>query len=267
MPLRIATLLILLFWLGSVAWLCAVVWAPPSSRMALTDPREVYRVFFGWNESTTMALLDNGRRRGEIKVSGSTGHHEQDGVVERVLSVSGVTDRLMEDGSTAIQVSWRGSIAFTEEMRVRDGEVSLRVPGRELTAHLAYDARQGEGTGFQARVDMAGQEIFAVDSLSGLQPTALALPLLGQASELAGVAGATLGSLKFTVEARTGNFLLAGREIPAFVLILRGEEAGQELRAYISEAGEPLRIETDFGIEAVSEILVPLSAYKRSPSS
>jgi len=29
----------------------------------------------------------------------------------------------------------------------------------------------------------------------------------------------------------------------------------------LSEVGEPLRIETDFGVEAVSEILVPLDAY------
>jgi hypothetical protein len=35
------------------------------------------------------------------------------------------------------------------------------------------------------------------------------------------------------------------------------------VRAYLSEVGEPLKIESDLGFEAVSEILVPLDAYRR----
>ena len=61
MALRLFTVGVVLLWLGSVAWLCAVVWAPPGSRMARVDPREVYRVFFEWNDSTKMALLEDGR--------------------------------------------------------------------------------------------------------------------------------------------------------------------------------------------------------------
>ena len=38
MLFRILPLGIVLFWLGSVGWLCAVVWAPPGSRMARVDP-------------------------------------------------------------------------------------------------------------------------------------------------------------------------------------------------------------------------------------
>ena len=57
MPFRLFSIAVVLFWMGSVGWLCAVVWAPPGSRMAKIDPREVYEVFFAWNESTTMTLL------------------------------------------------------------------------------------------------------------------------------------------------------------------------------------------------------------------
>ena len=73
MLLRIVPIFIVTFWLASVAWLCAVVWAPPESRMAQVDPRQVYDVFFAWNESTNMTLLDNGMRRGQITIAGSSG--------------------------------------------------------------------------------------------------------------------------------------------------------------------------------------------------
>ena len=68
MPTRLITVFIVLFWAGSMAWLCAVVWAPPASRMAKVDPQEVYGVFFGWNDTTTMTVLEHGVRRGQITV-------------------------------------------------------------------------------------------------------------------------------------------------------------------------------------------------------
>ncbi len=265
MPARLAAPAIVLFWLGSVAWLCAVVWAPPGSRMSRIDPREVYRVFFDWNESTTMALLENGVRRGEIKISGGSGLDEESGVVERVLSLSGTTDR-HDEGAEApsAHLSWRGSLAFTETMEVRDGEIALRIPDRGLNAHLAYDGTGSGDPRILASVNLAGQELLSFDSLEGPPPASSALPLLGPIGALAGLGLSELGAPSLTTEARRGDFILAGREILAFLLVLRGPEPGQELRVYLSEAGEPLRLDTDFGFEAVSEILVPLGAYKRS---
>jgi hypothetical protein len=73
--------------------------------------------------------------------------------------------------------------------------------------------------------------------------------------------------LRFTTDARVGNFNLGGREMRAFLLTLRSDKQAQEVRIYLSEAGEPLRIESDLGFEAVSEILVPLDAYQRRSST
>lgn len=266
MPLRLATIAIVLFWLGSVAWLCAVIWAPPSSRMAQIDPREVYRVFFDWNESTTMALLENGTRRGEIKISGGSGTDGESGIFERVLSLSGTTDRHDErSGVPTTHLSWRGNLAFTEAMELRDGELSLRIPDRELNAHLAFDGTGGGTPRTKARVEIAGNALISFDSDDAPDSAASSppLPALGSLGNLVGIGPLDPSALNVTTEARMGTFNLAGREIRAFLLVLRGEEPGQELRAYLSEAGEPLRLETDFGFEAVSEILVPLDAYKR----
>jgi len=73
MPARLFTVFVVLFWAASVGWLCAVVWAPPESRMSRVDPREVYDTFFAWNDSTSMTLLENGARRGQLTVSGGSG--------------------------------------------------------------------------------------------------------------------------------------------------------------------------------------------------
>ena len=277
MPVRLFSITIVLFWLGSVAWLCAVVWAPPSSRMARIDPREVYEVFFAWNDSTKMTLLENGTRRGEVTIAGGSGIGAVSGIFERFLSLSGQLDTFDErSGAPVVDLFWKGTLTFTETMESRGGEFSVRIPSRELTAMIAYDgpiaggspaspAGGGKGrTPMRARVVMGGREVFAIGPDSPFDP-AMAAPMLGPLASMGGVNFLDPSRLSFTTEARVGNFNLGGREMRAFLLTLRSDEQDQELRIYLSEAGEPLRIESDLGFEAVSEILVPLEAYQRRP--
>lgn len=283
MLLRLSALAIVLFWAGTVAWLCAVVWAPPGSRMAKVDPREVYRAFFEWNDSAKMALLENGRRRGEITVQGGSGPLPETGEVERFLSLSGQLDTY-DEGSAAprIEMFWKSVLSFSEEMAWRAGTVSVRVPSNDLSAQLSFEGPVPEGglPAMRAEVKLGERELLSIDPSS--PRAAAALPLLGSLGGIGGIGGIGggslgggglagalgplgLASLKLSAEARAGRFNLAGREIGAYLLVLRGEEPGTELRIYLSEAGEPLRLETDLGFEAVSELLVPLDAYERTP--
>lgn len=275
MPVRLFSIAIVLFWLGSVAWLCAVVWAPPGSRMAKIDPREVYAVFFAWNDSTKMTLLENGVRRGEVTIAGGSGVEAQTGVFERFLSLSGQLDTFDErSGAPVVDLFWKGTLTFTETMESRGGEFSVRIPSKELTATIAYEgpidgfgpasASSSGRTPMRARVAMGGREVFAIGPDSPFDP-AMAAPMLGPLASMGGVNFLDPTQLAFTTEARVGSFNLGGREMRAFLLTLRSDEQDQELRVYLSEAGEPLRIESDLGFEAVSEILVPLEAYQRRP--
>lgn len=275
MPVRLFSIAIVLFWLGSVAWLCAVVWAPPGSRMAKIDPREVYAVFFAWNDSTKMTLLENGVRRGEVTIAGGSGVEAQTGVFERFLSLSGQLDTFDErSGAPVVDLFWKGTLTFSETMESRGGEFSVRIPSKELTAMIAYEGPiDGLGpastpssgrTPMRARVAMGGREVFAIGPDSPFDP-AMAAPMLGSLASMGGVNLLDPAQLAFTTEARVGSFNLGGREMRAFLLTLRSDEQDQELRVYLSEAGEPLRIESDLGFEAVSEILVPLEAYQRRP--
>lgn len=271
MPFRLFSIAVVLFWMGSVAWLCAVVWAPPGSRMAKIDPREVYEVFFAWNESTTMTLLENGVRRGQVTVSGGSGTDAESGEFERFFSVAGSSERFDErSGSPIVEFFWKGTFSFTEAMESRGGEFTARIPQRELNAHLAFEAARSTGAKpvIRARVEMAGNELFSLDPEAnpGLDPAG-ALSMMGPVAGLSGLGSLNPADLKLTTEARVGSFNLAGREMRAFLLTLRGAQPDQTVRVYLSEAGEPLRIETDLGFEAVSEILVPLEAYQRQNSA
>jgi len=271
MPVRLFTIAIVLFWLGSVAWLCAVVWAPPGSRMTKIDPREVYRVFFEWNESTKMTLIENGVRRGEVTVQGGSGIEAESGEFERTLSVSGTIESYDErSASSLVNLFWKGTLAFTGTMESRGGEFAVRIPGKELTAHLSFGGAvtEGEKPAIRANVVMAEREVFSFDSSAskGVDPSS-ALAMLGSFGSIPGLGSLDPSAMKITTEARTGSFSLGGREMRAFLLTLRGADPGQEVRIYLSEVGEPLRIETDLGFEAISEILVPLEAYKRQPDA
>ena len=259
MPTRLITVFIVLFWAGSMAWLCAVVWAPPASRMAKVDPQEVYGVFFGWNDTTTMTVLEHGVRRGQITVSGGSGEDWDTGIFSRVLSVSGSMERFDElSSSSLVELLWKGTVSFSGDMEMQDGEFSVRVPGKELSALLAV---KGGVPGYQAKVTLAGSEILGFDS-AGDAPLP---PLLGQGllESIPGFDSFDPASIKFESEARMGSFNFAGRDMRAFLLLLRSPEHGQELLIYLSEVGEPLKIESDLGFEAISEILVPLDAYLR----
>ncbi|HRQ87547.1 MAG TPA: hypothetical protein PLA50_02045 [Bacteroidia bacterium] len=257
-----------LFWLGSVAWLCAVVWAPPGSRMARVEPEQVYATFFNWNDSTEMTLLDHGVRRGKAIVAGGAGVDRKSGVFERTLSFS-LSFETYDEGSGFYvgDQLWKGSLGFAESMELLHGEISARIPKRDLTAHFRIGPGSGEDRSPAAHVSvtMGNREIFSFDP--AVVSDGAASAMLGSLGGLTGLGGLDPASLAMEAEAREGSYTLAGREMRAILLELRFPEQEQAIRVYLSEIGEPLRIETGLGLEAVSEILVPLDAYKRPTSA
>ncbi|NLT70810.1 MAG: hypothetical protein GXX91_08960 [Verrucomicrobiaceae bacterium] len=273
MLFRILPLGIVLFWLGSVGWLCAVVWAPPGSRMARVDPLEVYRVFFSWNDSINMTLLEHGLRRGQVTVSGGSGNDPVTGAFARDLSVSGSVERYdPRSVSHLVDLFWKGTVSFTEAMALLESDFSVRVPGQDLSARLHYLESAGM---VDLRVSKDGREILGFDGLaSGPGGSAAQSPLamlgaMAGGPDGLGVIGALglgalpPGALSLEASARMGNFNFGGRDMRAYLLTLRHSTHDQELRVYLSEVGEPLKIESDLGFEAVSELLVPLDAYRR----
>ena len=276
MLFRIVTVAIVGFWLASVGWLCAVIWAPPESRMAQVDPREVYEVFFAWNESTRMTLLENGSRRGEITIAGGSGDDRKTGLFVNSFSMTGTIDTIDPSNDfPGIDLSWRGLAEFSRELEFDSGDFSVRIPGLNMSAHVSLEGRPMVT---KAAVSMSEIPVFRFDSSkdSFNSGSLQSLPLAGAFggglpfSSMAGkgeLDESVLDSLK--VDARMGNFTFGGRDLQAYLLIFSSGDHDEAMRVFLSGVGEPLRIETDFGFEAVSEILMPLEAYlkkKESPS-
>lgn len=260
MLLRAVTVIIIIFWLGSIGWLCAVVWAPPGSRMMEVDPREVYDVFFSWNDQIDMTLIENGERRGQLTVSGGSGEDIATGVFSNELSVSGSIEdfRTAETAATA-NLFWKGLVRFDREMELVAGDLSVRVPRQQLIAQLSFE---GEPRQIRARATLGDAEIFRFDGAADGEAGTLPMQMLPMGSML-GAGNFDLASLAWESEASMGTFKFEGRTMRAYLLTMRLPDQGQEFRLFLSEAGEPLRVETDLGFEAVSEILVPMETYRQ----
>jgi len=260
MLLRAVTTIIIAFWLGSIGWLCAVIWAPSGSRMIEVDPREVHDVFFAWNDQIDMTLLASGERRGQLTISGGSGEDSATGILRNELSFSGSIEdfRAAETAATA-NLFWKGLVRFDSEMALQAGDFSLRVPRQQFHAHLSFD---GEPRQIRARATLGEAELFRFDGAADGGAKALPLHLLPMGSML-GAGNFDLSSLAWESDASMGTFKFEGRAMRAYLLTMRMPDQGQEFRLFLSEAGEPLRIETDFGFEAVSEILVPLETYRQ----
>lgn len=273
MLLRIVPIFILTFWLASVAWLSAVVWAPPESRMSQVDPRQVYDVFFAWNESTNMTLLDNGTRRGQITIAGSSGDDLETGEFVKTLNVNVVLERPDEDVDVPglkTDLFGRGLLDFSDALQLMGGIFSVRVPKQELTGHFEMDRKEGSDPSvidkdsfhMRARATLGGNEIFSFDSEKGDGPGVYPLPLsMIPMRSMVDPKSFDPSQWQLDNDARVGTFTIGGRQLRAFLVTFRKKDSEGAVRVFLSEVGEPLRIETDFGVEAVSEILVPLDAY------
>jgi hypothetical protein len=161
------------------------------------------------------------------------------------------------EGSRSIDLFWRGVVDFSEEMKLLKGDFSVRVPSKQLTGHLKL---AGDPLQMSARALSNSAELFSYEG--AVEGGGLPLQVLPMASVM-GLSQFTPSDVALSTEARVGTFSFGGRDLRAYLLTFRRSESEGSLRIYLSEAGEPLRIDSDFGMEAISEILVPLDAYKK----
>lgn len=241
--------------------------------MAQVDPRQVYDTFFAWNESTTMTLLDNGVRRGQISIAGGSGEDPDTGEFVKSFSLSGLLEHPDESASELgmeTDLFWRGLLDFSDALHLMAGEFSVRIPKQGMTGRLKMRRKESsdpvaiavEHFHIEARATLAGNEIFAYDSEKSGEGSASPIPFsMLPMQSMIDPKSFDPSSWQLENEARSGSFTIGGREVQAYLVSFRNKDSEGSVRVFFSEVGEPLRIETDIGIEAVSEILVPLDAY------
>lgn len=227
--------------------------------MTEVDAREVYDVFFNWNESSIMTILENGIRRGELRLAGSSGPNPETGDVIKILSLSGSLEKYEERYQSSIGGSyWKGNLFFNEEFELDAGDFSIRIPRNSMTALLSFE---NDPLKVSASAQVAGKEVFKFgdekNDSSSIPPA-----ILPMVSGL-GLSQLDPSSIRWRSSAHVGEYTFGGRDMRAYLLILRLPDQDMTLRIYFSEVGEPLKVETNLGLEAVSEILVPLEAYRK----
>lgn len=241
---------IVVFWLFSMGWLTKTLLAPDHGGMTPVDPRRPLSAFFGWNDSTRLTLLQDGKKLGEISVLGASGEGQLPS-----LSVSGTLLGNVAPAVLGTFVSFL--VKFNEDYTPNGGALSLRIPSRDLDVKASKSAPEAP---LHAQVTMAGETIFAHDGASNESP--LNPGILGMFGQNP-AAGMLLGSgvpsgWDWQVKAFQGRYRLAGRTLPVFLIIVSTDQQDAEVRIYLSKAGEPLEIGTDFGFQAISEVLVPI---------
>ncbi|MCB1232424.1 MAG: hypothetical protein KDN19_19405 [Verrucomicrobiae bacterium] len=274
---------VILLWLVSTGWLVRTTWFSSETRFDPVAPEEALDAFFKWSDRTTLAVLENGRRIGRMEVSGSEGREPRTGGYSRVLSTQGTLD--VDDRDTKVGTrpglngtTWRLAAEFDQEMELQKFRLVFRIPKQELDLRMEL---KGEPPQIAARASVGGLVIYeagkmsmdedgnVIDEARDDQAGTATAPSLPPSAALGWLPGGALLNDRETwkpkIEASRGMMRVAGSNQPIYLVKLRfgDDESVAPIRLYLSETGEPWRIDTGWGFEAVAEVLVPVEDQAR----
>ncbi len=242
----------IVFWLGTIGWLAKTIWTPDKTELVEVDLRRPVSSFFAWNDTTSMVLLESGKKLGEIQVAGFSENKNGDpaGFSLTVILNGEVPPTIM--GTFA-----RCLFHFDRDLSLNHSDLIFRMPSNNLKI-LASVAGKQQVT--NAEVNLNGARIFSFNSAT---PTSQ-LPSVESIFKASPEVNSVLGQMgdpstwKWQLKAFRGNHHFHGKKLPIYLLKLNLEQFNQTIRLYLSESGEPLKLETDMGFEAVSEMLAPI---------
>jgi len=241
----------IVFWLGSIGWLAKTLWTPDQAELMEVDLRRPVNTFFSWNDNTSMLLLENGRKLGELQVAGFSEHKDDPaGFSLTVLLNGNVPPALM--GTFA-----RFMVRFEPDLSLHHSDLMFRMPSNNLKVLASVNGQQQVAS---AEISLNGAKLFSYDSAA---PNSQLPSVENMIKSAPGVNGmldqfGNPSAWKWELVAYRGNHPFHGKKLPVYQLNLKIEPIDQTIRLYLSESGEPLKIETDMGFEAVSEMLAPI---------
>lgn len=273
---------VVLFWLVSTGWLLRSIWFEEESNFEPVATEEALGRFFRWNDQSTLVVLDNGVRIGQMIVSGFEGEDRRAGEFNRSLSTQGNLDEIkavkgQPSRENLAGSTWRLTADFDEEFELKEFATVLWIPRQTLDIRMELTSESRE---LAALVTMGEVEMLKVGELSDKgesgrkrrsknggddeAPPALQMPPAAAAGWLPG--GAMLGdenAWKPDIKASRGSMEVAGGLQPVYLVEIAFGDQGPPIKLYLSEAGEPWRIDSGWGFEAVAEVLIPASALSR----
>ena len=262
---------VVFFWLFAAGWLTWSALRPERAGMLPLDPRRPLDVFFAWNESAQLTLLKDGLRIGQISVAGFDGKpNRPENPAKPGFSVSGTVEKIITDDHgkpvPTVGLSSRNLIEFNEEdLSLHAARFQFRAPAAQLDVEASVGGREED---LQVRATLAGKEIFVYNGSAAKPPVLPNVAGFGFEKMGTGVLREALDSvgdpsqIEVETKAYRGVQRLAGRRFQVYVMEFSIAQFDQKMTVFFSESGEPLQIKTTFGYEALSEVLVPLDAYR-----
>ena len=254
--MRIFQASIVCFWLATMVWLAKTILTPDEAGMIQVDPRRPVQTFFSWNDTAGMILLQNGVKLGEVQMVGYPADEDGD--------PAGFSIALILNGEVETPVMGtfvRGLFRVNPDFSLHSSDFLFRIPSSDFKV-LASAKSDGNVT--MADAFLGGNKIFSFNSQTSeaIDPGMMGMvknhPL---ASELLSNAGDP-ADWKWQIEAYRGMHKFSGKRLPVYLIKLSLQQAQQSVRFYFSDSGEPLKVETDLGYQAISEMLSPVEKYK-----
>ncbi len=264
MIFRFLQLLIFFLWLGTTFFLVRRAYFPDENYFKPASIDYVSDLFFGRVDKSDLVISQDGKRVSFLSVTPNRPQHlptklqaEPGELLE--IHCFLLTDEKLQDQMGQIIVS--GSVYVDPLFQPQACSLALRAPHLNLNgellmvldpADLSFRIRQAKTTLLSS--DDLDSSLDLLKSASALSPQAPDLSLiegfnLEQVEQL-------IGSLEIEVDCRHGQFRILGDRYEGYILQFRLFE-GVELRLYLSELGELLRIDGIPNIKILGEAFVP----------
>ena len=248
MVVRTLQFLVFGFWLFTMGALLKAIYSPDEAGFVELDVRRPAQNFFQWNDSTRMTLYQDQRKLGRLSVVAfEKTNDSQPGFSLSTTLTEGVDPQMLGAFTSAL-------FKFKDDFTLSRGSFIFKLPSRQLVAQIHTDSDDQ----LTASVKMGEETLFDYQGSKEGSPNPAMLGML-QANPMAGGLFAALnsggeGQWQEKIKAYRGKHRVNSRRLPVYLFKIE-PTAQQEIRIYFTESGEPLVIETSFGIYAISEVL------------
>ncbi len=259
MLFRIVSVLIVAFWLVMSGLLVQLTYFPEESRLAEVDPDVPVGRFLKNEDPSELAIYKDGKRVGDlmlqarkVKADDLSGGREVDFRASGEVELPNLPRQLLR---------WHGALSLGADRSIEKVVINVRFEEPDALVNLSVDPRT-RTTRYTVTKD--NQEVATGDSSDANAPGAAQMQMLlmawgvnPAALEDPNVAAAEQERL-VNLSARHGQIEVGTQRIHAYILTLKvmGE---QEIKFYLDEAGEILKVTTFLGYEMLSDLLAPVT--------
>lgn len=247
--IRVFQIFIILFWLLTTGLLIKSLYTRGEAGFTEIDSRRVIQSLFDWEDSTRMTLYQDQNALGVVSILVFPKNKEGQPGFSFSSTLRGKVDPSIRGAFVS------GLFRYDPDYSLATASLIFKIKSRELDSRFAID----QDDNLIAEVSLAGNTLFKYEGNRNEAPDPSSLGMLapGLLSNSGLLSGAMGGddTLNIETKAYRGVHRVLKHRLPVFLLKLSSDSNNQEIKLYFTEAGEPLIMETNFGVYAISEVL------------